>query len=108
MATAPPAYTPYEEIKALPDGSSSMNAEDQTSILSELESVQRICKNPQGKLDNIDENAIKLRKGQIMSLDRVRWQSEQTNEAQKMAEAALKENRELVAKLGVLEIEGLL
>lgn len=80
-----------------------MNADDQTSILSELESVQRICKNLQEKLDNVDEDAIQLRKAQIMSLERVRWQSEQTDEAQKMAEAALKENRELVAKLGEFE-----
>lgn len=80
-----------------------MNADDQSSILSELESVQQICKSLQEKLDSVDEDTMELRKAQIMSLERVRWQSELTNEAQKTAEAALKENRELVAKFAKLE-----
>jgi hypothetical protein len=82
MTTALPEYNAYEGPKASSDGGSLMSAEDQSSLISELESV---CKNLQEKLDNVE---------------RVRRQSELTDEARKMAEA---ENRELMAKLARVE-----
>jgi hypothetical protein len=82
MTTALPEYNAYEGPKASSDGGSLMSAEDQSSLISEFESV---CKNLQEKLDNVE---------------RVRRQSELTDEARKMAEA---ENRELMAKLARVE-----
>jgi hypothetical protein len=85
MTTALPEYNTYEGAKSSSDGGSFMSAEDQSSLMSELESFQQVCKNLQEELDNVE---------------RVRQQSELTDEARKMAEA---ENRELMAKLTGLE-----
>jgi hypothetical protein len=71
--------------------------------LAELERVQETCKSLQEKLDHVDEDAMTLRKAQNVNLERVRRQSELTDEARKRAEAARKENEMLVATLANLE-----
>lgn len=103
MCAALPTYNSSGKGRSSFDGISAISSEDRFSLLAELERVQETCKSLQEKLDHVDEDAMTLRKAQTINLERVRRQSELTDEARKTAEAARKENEMLVATLAKLE-----
>jgi len=103
MNTFSTANTLYEASNASSDDSDTMDTEERFILISEIEELQEICEKLQVAHDNVEEDARKSQKAQVMCWESVRRHVEVAEEARKMAETTRQENGQLVAKITKLE-----
>lgn len=68
-------------------------------VLSDIDDLSKICKGLEQKLEQVVEEAKTLRKHKVAGEERFRRQSELLKEAQRSADVAGKESRELLAQV---------
>lgn len=100
----PPQYDgimPMPRHRSIPCGWP--EPDDRSELIAEIENLQRVCRELWGRLEKNQEDARQARQSQVCSTEKLRRQGELLGEARQRADAALKENRELVSKLAQLQ-----